>query len=203
MQDDISGWDEWNAAFSNIEELSSPSELHGILTGIVCVTLPPTSAQWIAILDTLHIPPLNDAALALLTEETEDVAAILKEDDLDYFPMIPDDSHNLYQRYLALCDWCSGVVLGFSLASGFIRSDEKELIELLQEMAATGLTEEDAAETDEQDFSELYEFYRLAPVSLSTGRKKVEVLTTSLLKGSRFTSTTTDIVEVFTPHRPS
>jgi uncharacterized protein YgfB (UPF0149 family) len=42
MQDDISGWTEWNAHFDGIEEISSPSELHGLLTGIVCVTQAPT-----------------------------------------------------------------------------------------------------------------------------------------------------------------
>ena len=32
MQDDISGWTEWNAYFDEIDEISSPSELHGLLT---------------------------------------------------------------------------------------------------------------------------------------------------------------------------
>jgi len=42
MQDDISGWSEWYRNFSSIEEISSPSELHGLLTGIVCVTQAPS-----------------------------------------------------------------------------------------------------------------------------------------------------------------
>ncbi len=42
MQDDISGWSDWNQNFKGIEEISSPSELHGLLTGIVCVTEVPT-----------------------------------------------------------------------------------------------------------------------------------------------------------------
>ena len=46
MQDDISGWTEWNAHFDGIEEISSPSELHGLLTGIVCVTQAPTTDEW-------------------------------------------------------------------------------------------------------------------------------------------------------------
>ena len=29
MQDDISGWSDWNQNFEGIEEISSPSELHG------------------------------------------------------------------------------------------------------------------------------------------------------------------------------
>lgn len=59
MQDDISGWTEWNAYFEGIEEISSPSELHGLLTGIVCVTEAPTREEWTQILTTLNVPELK------------------------------------------------------------------------------------------------------------------------------------------------
>ena len=83
MQDDITGWNEWNDAFNGIEELSSPSELHGILTGIVCVTQAPTLEEWQAILDSLQVPELSAEALQLLTDEAEDIAASLPDDELD------------------------------------------------------------------------------------------------------------------------
>ena len=106
MQDDISGWTEWNAHFEGIEEISSPSELHGLLTGIVCVTEAPTREEWTQILTTLNVPELNEEALALLTDEAEDVAHALSEDELDYLPMLPDDEHLLQDRVQALSDWC-------------------------------------------------------------------------------------------------
>lgn len=220
MQDDISGWNDWNDAFSSIEELSSPSELHGILTGIVCVTKAPTSAEWIAILETLQISPLSDAALQLLTEEAEDIAAALHEDELDYLPILPDDSHLLHERVDALADWCAGVVLGFGLASGHLRSDEAEWIEHLQDVAAVEFDEGDDDEEGEESYNELFEFVRLIPVSLATGRSKVAVAETSLLKDTSIKATqvngaqagnaknadikdTVNVVEMFTPHRPS
>ena len=129
MQDDISGWTEWNAHFDGIEEISSPSELHGLLTGIVCVTQAPTTDEWSQILNTLNVPALQPEALESLTDEAEDVAHALSDDELDYLPMLPDDSHLLVDRVQALADWCAGVVLGFGLASGHIRGEEQELIE--------------------------------------------------------------------------
>ncbi|OUY06910.1 UPF0149 family protein [Acinetobacter populi] len=203
MQDDISGWKTWEEVFGGIEELSSPSELHGILTGIVCVTNPPTQQEWISILNTLQIPPLDDEALALLTEEAEDIAAALNDDELDYLPMLPDDQHALEERVAALADWCAGVVLGFGLASGHIRSDEEEWIEHLQDVAAVEFTEGDDDEEGEESFNELYEFVRLIPLSLSTGRKKLPVADTSLLKNTLFANKGNNVVEMFTPHRPS
>ena len=115
MQDDISGWNEWSAHFDGIDEISSPSELHGLLTGIVCVTQAPSGDEWSQILNTLNVPALSAEALQSLTDEAEDVANALSDDELDYLPMLPDDSHGLEPRVQALADWCAGVVLGFGL----------------------------------------------------------------------------------------
>ncbi|RKG39972.1 UPF0149 family protein [Acinetobacter rongchengensis] len=210
MQDDISGWSDWNQNFDEIEEISSPSELHGLLTGIVCVTEAPSRDEWLQILSTLDVPKLDDAAIAILTEEAEDIAHALSEDDLDYLPMLPDDEHTLSERVQALADWCEGVVLGFGLASGHIRSDEQELIESLQDVASVEFDESDDDEEGEASYLELYEFVRLIPVSLSMGRKKVAVAESSLLqnlhskiKQATDGSDTSHLVEMFTPHRPS
>ena len=211
MQDDISGWNDWNTHFDGIEEISSPSELHGLLTGIVCVTQAPTSEQWSQILNTLNVPPLSVEALESLTDEADDVANALSDDDLDYLPMLPDDSHVLQERVQALADWCAGVVLGFGLASGNIRAEEQELIEHLQDVAAVEFEDSDNDEEGEESYQELYEFVRLIPVSLSIGRKKIAVAESSLLqnfhaKSRNQNNQATDpqtVVEMFTPHRPS
>lgn len=210
MQDDISGWSEWQPNFSKIEEISSPSELHGLLTGIICVTQAPSREEWQHILTTLEIPELSEEALALLADEAEDVAHALSDDELDYLPLLPDDTHTLADRVQALADWCAGVVLGFGLASGHIRPDEMELIEHLQDVAAVEFEETDDDEEGEESYQELYEFVRLIPVSLSVGRKKIEVEESSLLKHfhdkqqiDRSVTEANNVVEMFTPHRPS
>ncbi|WP_096911409.1 MULTISPECIES: UPF0149 family protein [Acinetobacter] len=211
MQDDISGWTEWNAHFDGIEEISSPSELHGLLTGIVCVTQAPTSDEWSQILNTLNVPALQPEALESLTDEAEDVAHALSDDELDYLTMLPDDSHLLADRVQALADWCAGVVLGFGLASGHIRGEEQELIEHLQDVAAVEFEDSDNDEEGEESYQELYEFVRLIPVSLSIGRTKIPVAESSLLQNFHAKSRNQDnqaadpqtVVEMFTPHRPS
>lgn len=207
MQDDISGWTEWYQQFSKIEEISSPSELHGLLTGIVCVTQAPSGEEWQQILATLEIPTLDEHALSLLTDESEDVAHALSDDELDYLPLLPDDEHVLADRVQALADWCAGLVLGFGLASGHIRPDEMELIEHLQDVAAVEFEESDNDEEGEQSYEELYEFVRLIPVSLSMGRKKVDIAETPLLQNTqtrlKTATETNNVVEMFTPHRPS
>ena len=206
MQDDISGWSDWSHNFSKIEEISSPSELHGLLTGIVCVSQPPSREEWQQILATLDVPELSEEALALLTEEAEDVAHSLSDDELDYLPLLPDDEHLLPERVEALADWCAGVVLGFGLASGHLRANEQELIEHLQDVAAVEFEDSDNDEEGEESYQELYEFVRLIPVSLSMGRTKVAVDETPLLQVvSKKVSAVeaNNVVEMFTPNRPS
>ena len=205
MQDDISGWSDWNNFFGSIEEITSPSELHGLLTGIVCVTEAPSQDEWNQILATLDVPELSVEALNLLVEESEDVAHALSEDELDYLPILPDDEHSLSERVQALADWCEGVVLGFGLASGHIRPDEEELIEHLQDVAAVEFEDSDNDEDGEVSYQELYEFVRLIPISLSVGRTKISVSDSTLLKVAKASNKkkSENVVEMFTPHRPS
>jgi len=210
MQDDISGWSDWNQNFQGIEEISSPSELHGLLTGIVCVTESPNRDEWLQILSTLDVQKLGEEALVILSDEAEDVSHALSEDELDYLPMLPDDEHILSERVQALADWCAGVVLGFGLASGHIRADEQELIESLQDVASVEFDESDDDEEGEESYQELYEFVRLIPVSLSMGRKKIPVTESPLLQSFHsklrqvvVSSDSNNVVEMFTPHRPS
>lgn len=206
MQDDISGWSDWSQYFGAIEEISSPSELHGLLTGIVCVTKAPNDDEWLQILSTLSVPQLDLAALDMLVDEAMDVSHALSEEELDYLPMLPDDEHRLSERVQALADWCTGVVLGFGLASGHIRPDEEELIQNLQDIAAVEFEDSDDDEEGEQSYQELYEFVRLIPVSLSLGRVKIEVAESTLLqhvKNKLNALGDASVVEMFTPNRPS
>ena len=205
MQDDISGWTEWHRNFREIEEISSPSELHGLLTGIVCVTQVPTREEWQQILATLEVTEISEEAIAILADETEDIAHALSEDELDYLPLLPDDEHSLSERVQALADWCAGVVLGFGLASGHLRAEEQELIEHLQDVASVEFDESDDDDEGEESYQELYEFVRLIPVSLSMGRKKIEVAESPLLQlfSAKKTGEANNVVEMFTPHRPS
>lgn len=216
MQDDISGWNEWEAAFGLIPELAGASELHGLLMGIVTVAQAPTGEEWQHILQQLAFEPLSDEALQLLTDEGEDAAAALEDDTLDYMPMLPDDQHLLEERVQALADWCNGVVLGFGLASGQLRPDEAELLQDLQEVAAVEFESDDNDEHGEAGYADLLEFVRLIPVSLALGREKHALADTALFKSISAkneaansalkdvtNSHSIDIVDMFTPSRPS
>lgn len=212
MQDDISGWNEWEAAFGEIPELTSPSELHGLLMGILSVAKAPTAEQWQHILEQLDISALSEEALQLITDEGEDVEAAFADDTFDYMPLLPDDQHLLQERVEALASWCEGVVLGFGLGSGKIRADEADLLRDLQEVASVEFDEQDNDEDGEASYADLVEFVRLIPVSLATGRTKHDLTETALFNPVKpphveqlktIEPDNISIVEMFTPNRPS
>ncbi|ONG39144.1 hypothetical protein BKE30_10255 [Alkanindiges hydrocarboniclasticus] len=212
MQDDISGWNEWEAAFNDIPELASPSELHGLVMGIVSVAQPPNAEEWQYMLQQLDFAPLDPNALQLLVDEAEDAAAALADDSLDYMPMLPDDQHTLEERVQCLADWCNGVVLGFGLASGQLRNDESELLQDLQDVAAVEFEAGDDDEEGEASYADLVEFVRLIPVSLATGRQKQDLADTAIFKNNSKNQASSarvvqddniSIVDMFTPDRPS
>lgn len=219
MQDDISGWNDWNGAFRAIPELNSPSELHGLMTGMLCVAQAPTSEQWQAVLAQLGFQPLEEQPLQLLTEEAEDLAHALADATLDYMPLLPDDEHPLSERATALGDWCSGLLLGFGLAGGAVRRDEAELLADVQQIATISFEEEDDDEEGEISYADLVEFVRLIPLSLATGREKILLQQSALLAqpapsalpvqpfseadASRLSDPFASVVEMFQPDRPS
>lgn len=218
MQDDISGWNDWSGAFQQIPELNSPSELHGLMTGMLCVVQAPTAEQWQMVLAQLGFEPLEAAPLQLLTEEAEDLAHALADAELDYMPLLPDDEHPLAERVTALADWCSGVLLGFGLTGGAVRVDEAELLADVQRIATIAFDEDDDDEEGEISYADLVEFVRFIPMSLSTGRDKTPLHKTALLADAKPVATIQpfaadeseqpsapflDVVEMFQPDRPS
>lgn len=218
MQDDISGWSDWSGAFNAIPELNSPSELHGLMTGMLCVAQAPTPEQWQTVLAQLGFERLEDAALQLLTEEAEDLAHALADAEMDYMPLLPDDEHSLSERVNALSDWCSGLLLGFGLAGGAVRADEAELLADVQQIATITFDDDDDDEEGEISYADLVEFVRFIPLSLATGRDKIALQKTALLADAEPVSVTQpftadgsaqpsepflDVVEMFQPERPS
>jgi len=188
MQDDVSGWTEWNHHFSKIADLSGASELHGLLTGIVVAAEPPTAEEWQAILARIGVDLLPADALRVLTEEAEDVAELLNEDTMDYAALLPDDDHPLAERIDALAKWCGGVLLGFGLTGAQVRGDEDEIIHGLSDVAALEYSDDDDDEEGEESYADLVEFVRLIPVSLGMGRKRLPVAQTALLSGMAMTA---------------
>lgn len=183
MNDNISGWNDWQQAIEDWSDVSI-SELHGLMTGLMTVCHAPDEAVWAQVLEELSFAPLPEAALTLLTEEAEDTVFQLKDQDEAYAfsPLVPDDEHDLLERILALKQWSNGFMTGFGVSDCRISADENEMLSDLAKIGAIRLEDEDDFEGGEESYLQLFEFARMVPVSLAT-RKRKAVKELSLIAG--------------------
>lgn len=183
MNDNISGWNDWQQAIEDWSDVSI-SELHGLMTGLMTACHAPDEDVWAQVLEELSFAPLPEAALTLLTEEAEDTVFQLKDQDEAYAfsPLVPDDEHDLLERIVALKQWSNGFMTGFGVSDCRISADENEMLSDLAKIGAIRIEDEDDFEGGEESYLQLFEFARMVPVSLAT-RKRKAVKELSLIAG--------------------
>lgn len=210
MSDYLSGFDDWVTAFENWSDVSI-SELHGIMTAVVCACKPPTQDEWARFLGELSFEIPNDNALALLTQYGEDVAYSLQDkgEAFEFEPLLPDDEHTLFERLIALKDWAGGFISGIGMTDIHLSDDERELIYDLSKIASirpddTADNTDDFVDDDltkdsdnelvcqsdkEETYFHLYEFARMVPVAFMVRHKK-SIMDLALIKGLDMTRKT-------------
>lgn len=183
MSDELSGFNDWTEAFGAWTDISI-SELHGLMSAIMTVCHPTDVAGWSTILTELSFGLPDERALELLSEYAEDVSFALKDKDdaYAYEPLVPDDEHELSERFLALKDWAGGFITGLGVAEVVLSDDEREQIADLAKIASIRPDDEDEFDGDEEEYLYLFEFARMVPVSLSHRQRK-KVTDLSIIKG--------------------
>ena len=122
--------------------------------------------------------------MQLLTEYAEDVSFALKDQDdaYAYEPLVPDDEHDLSERFMALKDWAGGFITGLGVVDMVFDEDEHEQIADLAKIASIRPDENEEFAGDEEEYLYLFEFARMVPVSLyRKNRKFIKEL--ALIKG--------------------
>lgn len=142
----------------------SPEEMHGLMTGWLCVNSD-ESEEW----KTILFPELVLAPeLAEIFEET---ALQLGDDEFGFELLLPCDDESLVKRGKALTSWCQGFLAGLGLTGFNIQSIEtiQEPIQDLSEIAKLdydGLDEN--SEEDLAAFEEVSEYVRVSVMLVFT-----------------------------------
>lgn len=183
MSEQFSEFNDWQNAFHAWTDISV-SELHGLMTAIMTACHPTDTEGWATLLGELSFEIPDESALELLTEYAEDTSFTLKDNDdaYSYEPLVPDDEHDLSERFLALKDWAGGFITGLGVAEVALTADEREQVADLAKIASIRPDEEDEFDGDEEEYLYLFEFARMVPVSLSN-RKRKNVSDLSIIKG--------------------
>lgn len=153
----------------------SPSELHGLLSGVVCVGLKirPDSIVTLAMkhLDVESCSDRNREAILVMYDFIE---REMFSSDSRYTPFLPDDELDLSQRVRCLAAWCQGFLVGFGTASGqnavskFSAETEEALKDIVNiaNMADDSSAEDDNA--NEAAYAELVEYLKVVVLLMSS-----------------------------------
>lgn len=146
MDDYISGWQDWTQAFEDWHDVTI-SELHGLISGVLSVCDAPTEQEWQLLLTELSFTELEPKALEIVTEEGEDMVAVLTDDadSYQFMPLLPDDDHPLYERLMALKNWANGFLTGFGVTDSALRPEENSLFNDLAKIGALRIDAYDEA----------------------------------------------------------
>ncbi len=152
--------------------LSSPSELHGCLAGLLGGGAGHEPSAGLAGLgNALQIDVHGELADGLQQMYARTVAAVESE-DLNFVPLLPGDETELAQRAQALADWCRGFLSGFAqarvsegLTDAGVAADSAEALRDFAAIAQADAEEDDPDEA-ERAYAELVEYLRVAAMNV-------------------------------------
>ncbi|MCX7078244.1 MAG: YecA family protein [Pseudomonas sp.] len=151
----------------------SPAELHGLLLGRSCAGAGFEADSWLVDAAELLGSPAEDNVRNALIGLQEMVKGELTSDDMTVVLLLPSDDAPLTERAEALGQWCQGFLAGFGLT---YRDNalSAEATEVLQDLAAIAQVQDALEESDdgENDYMEVMEYLRVAPLLLFTETRK-------------------------------
>lgn len=171
-----SRFDECANALLEAGVLTSPSEVHGALCGLLCGGFTGAAGDALPDLEKTLDESLSGGAAQQIETLYVEAAQQLADGDLDFEPLLPDDSLELYQRVAAMAAWCRGYLGGY--AQSRVRADSADKpvavdsAEALRDFAAIAQAVSDAPDNEqgqdegEQEYRELMEFLGVAAMNI-------------------------------------
>lgn len=151
-----------------------PSQVHGLICGILCGN-PNSTSAWEELVTGGEETEKTHEVLQSLYDAS---AKQLKEFLFEFELILPSDTDALPARAEALTLWCQGVLTGFKLAGVPIiereASETTEAINDLIEIAKMNYEEVIATEEDEAAYIELVEYVRMAIIYIYQDLREAE-----------------------------
>ncbi|MEI8594783.1 UPF0149 family protein [Photobacterium sp. Hal280] len=148
----------------------TPSELHGLLTGMLCGGLPAVGEQWIGpISDYANNGESLDGDARTLTQNLVDMTSKeLSGTGFDASLLLPDDDVDLMVRAEALSEWVNCFLSGLGLMGlnqEKLPASVQEALGDLQDIAQLGIDDEDDLEEQATLFEQVIEHVRMCTLT--------------------------------------
>jgi yecA family protein len=158
----------FETSYQTLEEIApcsssglSAAELHGILTGMLCVDPRVSCEQWVSHAFGGEADDLASADTRLLETLCDETRRLLTDEDYPFDLFLPDEEASLSIRTEALAEWCQGFLygLGYGIGDAEWPGDCTELLQDIQQISQ--LDSELSPDDTEEAYSELHEFVRV------------------------------------------
>lgn len=171
----LPNYGELSQALSNTTLKLHPSQVHGLISGILCGN-PKSTAAWEELVT--GGKDSGKKTHELLQSLYDATAKQLADFLFEYELVLPSDSDELSLRAEALTLWCQGFLTGLKIAQVAIvdrePSEVTEAINDLIEIAKMNYEEVVASEEDEDAYIELVEYVRMAVILIYQDLREAE-----------------------------
>ncbi len=154
---------------------ASPAELHGCLCGLLAGGAVSQAEVGLAALNqALELELHGELAHQVMQLYTQ-TAASLRDEEFNFYPLLPDDHVDIGARTAALAGWCESFVAGYAQVGAILDRQPEALpgdsSEILADFAAIAQAEVDESEhreESERSYAELIEYIRFAAINVFT-----------------------------------
>ncbi|MDT8410422.1 MAG: UPF0149 family protein [Wenzhouxiangellaceae bacterium] len=158
----------WLLALAADNDPARVAETHGVVIGLLAGGPRQTDRE---LADQLAGLQVGDWDSTRIQEQLGPAISTLRSDlaspDMDFKPLLPTDDRPLTERTHCLAAWVTGLLAGFGAGNPSVKSpDAAEAMRLLEQIARAAADPEDDDETQEEAFSEISEFVKVATLLL-------------------------------------
>ncbi|MES2216883.1 MAG: UPF0149 family protein [Pseudomonadota bacterium] len=146
----------------------SPSEAHGLMSGIICSSPDSDSPLWEKV---LLGPKKSEPGKKILYQLFQYTETQISEFALEFVPVLPDDSADINERTECLGLWCQGFLVGLQQGTLTLPEDgDSEAAGALHDLTEIAQVNhggsDNGNEEEETAYFELVEYVRLAVLML-------------------------------------
>ncbi len=160
--------DKMQALFERHEVFANPSEIHGVIAGLLCGGTKANDSHWIEpIADFFHQGlSFHQSVVEQLEIMFKQVWDNLVDEDFQFTPLLPDDDEPLHIRSTALAGWTQGFLLGFGINKQVLNDASEDVNEAIQDFAEICKMASDLPDSEENEnaFFEVHEYVRISSI---------------------------------------
>ena len=174
--EDMPEWDEIADQLFNAGQTLNPSELHGVLVGLMGAGFNPDDKhhleQTLASVEKAVGVQLQGELVDIVSRLNLATLSAIVDTDYAFRILLPDDDDPIEQRLRSFSDWVTGFISGFTegmtVQKAASLAIEPEAADVLKDFAAIAQVDTDQVETEEAErqLEELVDYVRLAAVSI-------------------------------------